>query len=146
MKDSNKFYIALAVFLSCTSVGCQRGNSAQPGTTGSTVTPTASTPSTIETDTTAEPFVNTYDHSIPPTPEEMSYNIIPLEDGTLGYDIYRNGELVVRQETIPTRGKKGFTDKMQAAKTAQLVVDKIIQGIDPPTLTKKEVNEILEGK
>lgn len=146
MKAPSKFYFALALFLSGTLVGCQRGNSQQPTASGSTATTTSTTTETPFTDTTTAPFVNTYDHSIPPTSVEMSYNIIPLEDGTMGYEIYRNGELQLKQESIPTQGKKGFTEKVHAAKAAQLVVDKMIQGIDPPTLSKKEVNDILSGK
>jgi hypothetical protein len=60
-----------------------------------------------------------------------------------GYDIFVNGKLYVHQSNIPAvSGNKSFVTEEYAAKTAQLVIDKIKNHLLPPTISIKELDSI----
>ena len=72
-----------------------------------------------------------------------TWNIIAAPGNTYGYDIYRQGKLLVHQTTIPGMpGNQGFAKKKDAEKVAKLVIGKLEKGIMPPTVTKEELQKL----
>ena len=68
--------------------------------------------------------------------DSLRYQITGNSKTGYGYDIYKRGNLLIHQSTIPCiTGKKGFVTSKDAAKIAGLVLQKIRNGIMPPTLT-----------
>jgi hypothetical protein len=79
----------------------------------------------------------------PITNSKISYKITMATDHSFGYDIYRDGRLLVHQPVIPcVAGTKGFRNRSDAQKTALLVIQKIRHGIMPPTVSKNELQAI----
>jgi hypothetical protein len=79
----------------------------------------------------------------PPAKGKISYKITMASDHSFGYDIYRDGRLLIHQPVIPcVAGTKGFRNKSDAQKTALLVIQKIRHGIMPPTVSKNEMQAI----
>ena len=74
---------------------------------------------------------------------DTSYRIVPAEAGTYGYEILVNRKLLIRQKNVPgLPGNRGFVTKADAAATARLVIQKLQQGIMPPTVTTKELDSL----
>jgi len=74
---------------------------------------------------------------------ENTYRIIPSMNNTFGYEILVNEKVLIRQTNIPGMpGLNGFNQKEDAIKVAQLVLEKLHQGIMPPTVVKHELNEL----
>ncbi len=74
---------------------------------------------------------------------KLQYFVIKADSLTYGYSVYANGLLYIEQKTIPAvGGTKGFADTTAAAKTAQLVIQKIKQGEMPPTITITDLKKI----
>jgi len=68
--------------------------------------------------------------------DSLRYQITGNSRTGYGYDIYKRGNLLIHQSTIPCiTGKKGFVTSKDAATIASLVLQKIRNGIMPPTLT-----------
>jgi len=81
--------------------------------------------------------------NVQPKPDSLSYTIIPVNNNQYGYDIYVNGRLRIYQPTIPGQpGNTGFKNKADAKKVALLVMDKINNGIMPPTVTQEELKNL----
>lgn len=60
-----------------------------------------------------------------------------------GYKIYIDSQLYVDQPTIPAvAGNKGFETDIDAEKVAKLAIDKIRQGIIPPTISIEELENL----
>lgn len=69
--------------------------------------------------------------------------LLPLPDGTWGYDVLVNGKLLIHQPSMPGMpGNSGFTGKATAGKVARLVIDKMKRGEMPPTVTVEELREL----
>jgi hypothetical protein len=82
----------------------------------------------------------------PPKSTEFSFTLITNADGTFGYEVLERGKLVVSQPTIPGEsGSAGFSKKEQAGAAAALVIEKLEQGIVPPTISEKELKKILKN-
>jgi len=74
---------------------------------------------------------------------DTSYRIIHSEVNTYGYEILINGKVLIRQKNIPgLPGNKGFHKKSDAVKTATLVIQKLRQGIMPPTITANDLSKL----
>ena len=74
---------------------------------------------------------------------DTSYRIIHSELNTYGYEILINGKVLIRQKNIPgLPGNKGFVKKSDAIKTATLVIEKLRQGIMPPTITANDLSKL----
>ena len=74
---------------------------------------------------------------------QITYKIIQGIDQTYGYDISVEGRLMVHQPNIPCIvGNKGFRNKTDAKKVAELVIQKIRIGILPPTIVVNEMKEL----
>lgn len=60
-----------------------------------------------------------------------------------GYDILVDNKLLIRQESVPViQTQRTFETKLQAEKTARLVIEKLKAG-QPPVLTKFDLEKIL---
>ncbi|MFD2918162.1 DUF4907 domain-containing protein [Terrimonas rubra] len=60
-----------------------------------------------------------------------------------GYDIYKKGELYIQQTFIPVKtGREPFASEKQAARAADMVVEKLKKG-QLPVLSKDEITLIL---
>lgn len=75
--------------------------------------------------------------------DSIYYKIIPVDNNTYGYNIYKNQKLIVHQPFIPGRaGKKGFSKIEDAQKVASLVIRKIKKGEMPPTIHPLEMKKL----
>ncbi len=73
----------------------------------------------------------------------LSYQIIPAEGNTFGYDILDHGKKLVHQPSKPGMpGNKGFRKKSDAMKVAKLVIYKINHNQMPPTVSKQELDSL----
>jgi len=91
--------------------------------------------------TTLKPFDNKAQHV---KAISINFKIIPSVNHTWGYDIYRGGKMIIHQQSIPGMpGNEGFGKKLQAKKTARLVINKIEHGEMPPTVTPDELKKLL---
>lgn len=71
------------------------------------------------------------------------YRIIPAPGKTYGYEILVKNKVIIRQLNIPGKpGIKGFKKKRDAEKVAGLVIEKIKQGIMPPTVHSYEMEKL----
>lgn len=78
-----------------------------------------------------------------PTSSLVSYKIIFKEGIGWGYQIFEGSKMIINQEHIPAvQGMHGFSSKEKAVKAASYVVNKIENGIFPPTLTPKELDSL----
>jgi len=69
--------------------------------------------------------------------------IINAGDGTFGYYIFADGQMLIEQKTIPgLSGNKGFISKEEAARTAAFVIKKLRSGEMPPTVNEKDLKKL----
>lgn len=74
---------------------------------------------------------------------QVEYSIINSENNTYGYEISIDNQLSISQTSIPGQpGNKGFSTKYKAEKTAKYIVNKIKNGIMPPTITQAELDSL----
>ncbi len=71
------------------------------------------------------------------------YKVSIQANGTFGYEITENGQTIFSQTTAAGLGGKGFPEKIHAAKAAELILEKLKNGVASPTLTEDEVKDIL---
>lgn len=63
-----------------------------------------------------------------------------LADGTIGYDIYKNGVRLIHQDRIPgLPGKRGFENITQATNVSQMVIEKLQKASTFPTISIDEL-------
>lgn len=66
--------------------------------------------------------------------------LVFYRDQGWGYDIFINKRIYIHQPNIPSLpGLSGFTTKDKAQRTAELVREKILNNIVPPSVTKDEL-------
>lgn len=126
-------------FSSCQRNGKTAPTTAEPVAT-TTEAPTATTPPTpLDTNLPAPIAPNA------PKVTEYSFVLLDQKDGTYGYEVLKSGKLVISQPNIPGQnGTSGFKTKEQASAAANLVIGKLEQGINPPTISEKELKKILK--
>jgi hypothetical protein len=74
---------------------------------------------------------------------KLTYKIIPAPNNTWCYNIYKDGNICIHQNSIPgVAGINGFSTKEKAEKVAQLVVTKIQKGEMPPTVSQEEMKAV----
>lgn len=74
---------------------------------------------------------------------KLTYKIISAPNNTWCYDIFKDGNICIHQNSIPgVAGINGFTTKEKAEKVAQLVVTKIQKGEMPPTVSQEEMKAV----
>lgn len=75
--------------------------------------------------------------------DSIQYKIIKGTDNTYGYNISKNGKILIHQPSIPcVQGNKGFSKKKDAEKLALLMITKIRKGIMPPSVTERELQDL----
>src|SRR3954451_7973660 len=75
--------------------------------------------------------------------KNITYQLVPSENKTWGYDIYINGKLFIHQPSVPALpGNAGFTTKTAAEKIAKKVIEKIRKGENPPTISIDELKQL----
>lgn len=73
----------------------------------------------------------------------LSYKVIASEDGTFGYTVSTSDKIFIHQPHIPgLPGTKGFCEREDAEKVAQLVLTKIQAGEILPAITIKELKQL----
>ena len=75
---------------------------------------------------------------------ENSYSIKTFMIGNnWGYDIYKDNQLFIHQPNIPAiEGERGFSSEQKAIITANLTIQKLQNGIMPPTLSIEELDSL----
>jgi hypothetical protein len=72
-----------------------------------------------------------------------SYQLIPAENATFGYEIKQGNRTLIRQITIPgLSGNSGFATKADAEKVAELVIIKLKNGEMPPSVSEAEMKRV----
>ncbi|MBK6540904.1 MAG: DUF4907 domain-containing protein [Flavobacteriales bacterium] len=73
----------------------------------------------------------------------LTYRIIDAPNGTFGYAILSDGELLIQQTNMPGQpGVEGCRTKADAEKLAELVIGKIRHGEMPPTVSNEELKNL----
>jgi hypothetical protein len=81
------------------------------------------------------------------TKAHIQYFVLKNEDGTFGYAIFIDGNMIYNQPNIPAvSGYKGFDKVNHAEAIAKLAIQKIKEGESPPTLSVEEVERIINAK
>lgn len=73
------------------------------------------------------------------------YTVVTTQDPEFGwgYQLFKDGKLIIDQKHIPAiQGKKGFSSKEDADKTANYILDKIKKGAFPPTISIEELDSL----
>jgi len=69
--------------------------------------------------------------------------VITEKNGGFGYQILKDGKLVIDQPTIPAvQGNQSFSTLEKAQKTADYLIEKLKKGIFPPTLAVEELDSL----
>jgi hypothetical protein len=80
------------------------------------------------------------------TSASYRYQVIEAPEKTFGYDVYKDDVMFIHQPHIPGMpGVKGFEREDQARKAADLMIDKMKNGIVPPTLSEEEIADIIKN-
>ncbi|MEJ1237131.1 DUF4907 domain-containing protein [Chryseolinea sp. T2] len=99
-----------------------------------------------EKETAAEQSAPLPDSASVAPPSNFRYQIIEAPENTFGYDVYRDDALFIHQPHVPgVSGVKGFEQEGQAKKAAELMIDKMKNGVVPPTLSEEEIANILKN-
>lgn len=73
------------------------------------------------------------------------YELIITEnsDNTFGYQLLKDGKLLIDQKTIPAiQGNQGFSSRSDALKIGNFVIQKINEGAFPPTISVAELDSL----
>jgi hypothetical protein len=82
-------------------------------------------------------------HPNPKDGSVYSVEIIAGEANSYGYDIKKDGKLLIHQPHIPgIAGVRGFDTEQQARAAAQLMISKMEKNIMPPTVSEHEIDSI----
>ena len=74
---------------------------------------------------------------------KLTYKVIDAPKQTYGYDVFADGRLMIHQTSAPALpGNEGFKTKENATKVALLVIEKIIKGEMPPTISIDEMKKL----
>ena len=77
------------------------------------------------------------------TQQTLTYQIIPAEANTFGYDILSDNKKLIHQPSIPgMAGNHGFATKLDAEKVAKLVMNKLSHHMMPPSIEKRELDSL----
>ncbi len=86
--------------------------------------------------------VNT-DKSVKTTPSNYSYVTIYSDSIGWGYDIMEGSVRRIHQPHIPAvQGNQGFKSGADAAKVAEKIIEKLDNGIMPPTISVYEMRDL----
>jgi hypothetical protein len=77
------------------------------------------------------------------TESGYTVEIIAGEANSYGYDIKKDGKLLIHQPHVPgVAGVRGFDTELQARAAAQLMISKMEKNIMPPTVSEHEIDSI----
>ena len=86
--------------------------------------------------------INT-DKSVKTTPSNYSYVTIYSDSIGWGYDIMEGSVRRIHQPHIPAvQGNQGFKSGTDAAKVAEKIIEKLDNGIMPPTISVDEMRDL----
>ncbi len=73
----------------------------------------------------------------------LTYAVIDAPNGTFGYDVFSNGQLLLHQTNMPGQpGVEGCKTKADVEKLAAFVIEKIKKGLMPPTVETEELRTL----
>lgn len=73
----------------------------------------------------------------------LTYAVIDAPNGTFGYDVFSDGQLLLHQTNVPGQpGVEGCKTKADAEKVAAFVIGKIKKGQMPPTVETDELKSL----
>ncbi len=73
----------------------------------------------------------------------ITYEVISVEGGGYGYDIYMDGKKLIHQPNIPAiAGVAGFRKKEDSKRVAELVIRKLKNREMPPAITPEELRQL----
>lgn len=73
----------------------------------------------------------------------LTHTIISSPGGGFGYDIYSDKKLLIHQPHVPGMpGNAGFKTKADSEKVAAAIINKIKNGVMPPTITQEELKKL----
>lgn len=76
-------------------------------------------------------------------PSEWTYEVVSISEGNWGYQLFQHGKMVINQTTIPSvQGNNAFDSEEKAERTARHILHKLENGIFPPTVDQKELEEL----
>lgn len=74
---------------------------------------------------------------------EWSYKVVFISENNWGYQLSQKGTMVINQTSIPSiQGINGFDTKEKAERTAKHILNKVENGIFPPTVDKEELDSL----
>lgn len=74
---------------------------------------------------------------------KYTYTIIPSNNNTWCYDIFKDKKMLIHQPSKPgLPGNDGFKNKSDAEKVARLVIEKLKKGEMPPSVTIEELKNL----
>ncbi len=96
----------------------------------------ATDPSVPSANATQHNAANTYKNA------KITYELFSSPDNAWGYNIFVDGKLSIAQAFIPAvAGNQGFKTSKDAAKIAELMIEKMKSGEMPPTITIQELKK-----
>lgn len=81
--------------------------------------------------------------------ESNTFSLLIVEnpDTTFGYIVFKDSVPYIIQKNIPGKsGNNGFSDSASAYKVADYVIHKLKHNIIPPTISKQELDSLLNFK
>lgn len=73
----------------------------------------------------------------------ITYRIFINPDSTYGYEVLKNGKVLVHQPTVPGRTpERGFVSRNDAAKTGRLAVTRVKKYEGPPQITEEDLKRM----
>ena len=74
---------------------------------------------------------------------QYRYFVHKNDTGAWYFSIKKNEKLIVMQKDIPAvQGNIAFVDSLQASKIARLMVDKLEQGVFPPSVFRSDLDSL----
>lgn len=74
---------------------------------------------------------------------EWSYEVVLTSENNWGYQIFQKGKMIINQTSIPSvQGTAGFDSQEKAERTANYILNKIENGVFPPTVNKEELERL----
>jgi hypothetical protein len=78
-----------------------------------------------------------------PTNSEWSYEVTFISENNWGYQIFQEGKMIINQTSIPSvQGIVGFDSQEKAERTAKFIINKVENGIFPPTVNKEDLEKL----
>jgi hypothetical protein len=74
---------------------------------------------------------------------DWSYEVVLISENNWGYQLFQKGTMIINQTSIPSvQGVDGFDSQEKADRTAKHIINKLENGIFPPTVNKEELDSL----